>query len=506
MRLQMKNRADIRIVIIGAGLGGLSAAISLAAEGYNVHIIEKNNKLGGKLNILQQDGFTFDLGPSILTLPQIFESLFRRAKRTFSDSVNLIPLDPQWRSFFEDKSTFDLYFDREKMTDELRRFDAAEIKNFFRFLSYSERQYDIIDKGYFNHGLDSMRDFMKFYPLSDILHFDLLRTMHQGVAHYIRNTKIRDMMDFFIKYVGSSSHAAPGFMNLLPTIQLRYRLWYVMGGMYRIVEAMQSVLNELGVAIHLNTEVVHITTNADRVTGIETSTGETYPADYIVCNMETIPAYERLLNKKESFMKRYKKFEPACSGIIIDLGVKRRYPQLNHHNFFFSGDQKAHFESVFRNKTLPEDPTIYLVAASRTDPSVAPGGCEAIKILPHIPHLSDKNPYTRDDYLAFKERIIDKLERMGLYGLRENTIYEHVWTPYDIEKNYYSNKGSIYGVVCDRWKNFALKTPKQSTVYPNLFFAGGSVNPGAGMPMVVLCGQLVSDRLSGIIKDGNHYV
>jgi len=256
----------------------------------------------------------------------------------------------------------------------------------------------------------------------------------------------------------------------------------------------------------VNTEAVHIATSGDRVIGVETSAGRMYHADYIVSNMETIPAYKRLLKTSSSFLKKYEKFEPACSGLILDLGVKCRYPQLNHHNFFFSGDQKSHFDSVFKKKKLPEDPTIYLVASSRTDPSVAPEGCEALKILPHIPHLTENNTYSHEDYMAFKERIIDKLERMGLDGLRENTVFEHVWTPYDIERNYYSNKGSIYGVVCDRWKNFALKTPKQSVLYPNLFFVGGSVNPGGGMPMVVLCGQLVSDLITGRKRNGAVHV
>ena len=178
----MNNHPDTEVIVIGAGLGGLSAAISLASEGYHVRILEKNDKIGGKLNVLKKDGFTFDLGPSILTLPHIFENLFKRSGKSFAESVPLVSLDPQWRSFFEDGTTFDLYFDREKMKRELDRFDPAETENFFRFLAYSERQYDIIDKGYFRRGLDTVRDFMKCYPLSDVFQFDLLRTMHQGLS------------------------------------------------------------------------------------------------------------------------------------------------------------------------------------------------------------------------------------------------------------------------------------------------------------------------------------
>jgi diapolycopene oxygenase len=194
-------------------------------------------------------------------------------------------------------------------------------------------------------------------------------------------------------------------------------------------------------------------------------------------------------------MKKLAKFEPACSGFVLHLGLKKIYEQLAHHNFFYAEDQKKHFETVFNLKKLPEDPTIYLVAPTRTDPSQAPAGCDNIKILPHIPYINDENQYSEKDYLAFRETVLDKLERMGLKGLRDNIIVEDMWTPQDILKRYYSTRGSIYGVVSDWKKNYGFKAPKRSTKYKNLFFTGGSVNPGGGMPMVMLCGQNVCSKI-----------
>ena len=224
--------------------------------------------------------------------------------------------------------------------------------------------------------------------------------------------------------------------------------------------------------------------------------GTFHAADIIVSNMEVIPAYERLLREDKAFIASLeRKLEPTCSGLVLDLGLDCQYPQLAHHNFFFSGHQKEHFAKVFQRYELPDDPTIYLVAASKTDPTVAPPGCDCLKILPHIPYIRHDRPLTREDYLRLKERIVDKLERMGLKDLRKHTVFEHVWTPLDIRERYNSNRGSIYGVVSDRWKNLAFKAPKQSTKYPNLFFVGGSVNPGGGMPMVILCGQNVAKKV-----------
>jgi diapolycopene oxygenase len=288
----------------------------------------------------------------------------------------------------------------------------------------------------------------------------------------------------------------------MPTIQFRYDLWYVEGGLYNIARGLARLLDELGVTVHLHSEVTKIRTDGDRATGIVLGDGRFVPAEIVVCNMEVLPAHRKLLDVDGTLLRKLRRFEPACSGLVLDLGLDREYPQLAHHNFFFSADQKKHFQTVFRRRELPEDPTIYLVAASRTDPTVAPQGCDCLKILPHIPYLDEERPLGRDDYLRFKEVVLDKLERMGLTDLREHVVFEHVWTPLDIRDRYYSNLGSIYGVVSDRWRNQGFKAPKRSARFENLFFTGGSVNPGGGMPMVVLCGQNVCREVVGWDRGG----
>lgn len=483
------NNRNKQVVVVGSGLGGLSAAISLAQEGYAVDIYEKNAQIGGKLNTLSAEGYTFDLGPSILTLPHIFERLFERSGKHMADYIPIRKVRPHWRNFFEDGTCIDLLPEREAQRAELEK-AGESMRAFDDFIAYSERLYDLVDAGYFQQGLDNAEDFRQFYGLGKFLKFDLFRTMHGGVARRFKTEKMRTIFDFFIKYVGSSAYHAPAFMNCMPTIQYRYDLWYVDGGLYGIARGLGRLMEALGVTVHLNREVTGIHTADGRVTGIETG-DDFVPADIVVCNMEVIPAYRELLHESPQFMKTLEKFEPACSGLVLDLGLDIEYPQLAHHNFFFSGKQREHFNSVFKKHVLPDDPTIYLVAASKTDPTVAPEGCDGLKILPHIPYIREDRPLTRDDYIAFKERIIEKLERMGLTDLRKHIVFEHCWTPLDIREQYYSNGGSIYGVVSDRMKNLAFKAPKHSSQYDNLFFTGGSVNPGGGMPMVIQCGQNV---------------
>jgi diapolycopene oxygenase len=410
------------------------------------------------------------------------------------DYVPLRALRPHWRCFFEDGETVNLDPDPGCLAAEARRLgeDPGAVE---RFLEYSGRLYDLVDRGYFQEGLDTLGEFVRFYGLRTFPQFDLLRSMHGGVARHLKTRYFRDVFDFFIKYVGSSATQAPAFMNCLPTIQFRHDLWYVDGGMYGLARGLGKRLDELGVNVHLNAEVAVIRKAGARVAGITLADGRTVDADIVVSNLEVVPAYERLLQEDGKFLKSLWRFEPACSGLVIDLGLDRKYPQLAHHNFFMSGNQRKHFDTVFRKHRLPDDPTLYVVAASRTDATVAPVGCDGLKILPHIPYIDDTHPLTREDYLALKDRVLDKLERMGLEGLRKHVVCEHVWTPHDIRASYGSNKGSIYGVVSDRFRNLSFKAPKHSTRYENLWFVGGSVNPGGGMPMVVLSGRNAARRV-----------
>ncbi len=496
-----KRRAEQKtVVVIGAGLGGMSAAILLAKRGFEVILLEKNAHLGGKLNLLETQGFRFDLGPSILTLPHIFRPLFEGDGRRLEDYVDLQRVDPQWRNFFEDGTIFDLFEDPEQMRAELSQFGAETFDEYEKFIAYSRRQYHAIERGYLREGMDTFGELIRFYGFRGGSDLDWFASMAGRISRTVENPHLRDMFEYFIKYVGSSPYDSPGFMNLMPNIQLEYGLWYVRGGLYQLARAFHKRLRELHVDIRLGQKAVTILRNSDRVTAVicQDQHGErqTLYADYVISNMEVIPALRELLQTPNKQVKKLSRFEPSCSGIVLHLGLDRVYPQLAHHNFFYSRDQRSHFHRVFREKKLPDDPTIYLVAPTRSDPSQAPPGCDNIKILPHIPHLSAENLYTRKDCEDLKELCLIKLERMGLTDLRKHIVVEDFWTPFDIQQKYGSTAGSIYGVVCDRRKNFAFKFPKQSREYRNLFFVGGSVNPGAGMPMVTLCGQHVAHLIA----------
>jgi len=491
----MTGQRPPKALIIGAGLGAIGAAAPLAAAGWQVELFEKNDHVGGRLNLAKIDGFSFDLGPSILTMPQVFEQLFALAGKSFSDYVPTRPLLPHWRNFFENGARIDLYPDARRTVAQSPALTEADGADLERFLAYSRGLYEKCRHSYFELGLDTAWEMTRHHGLLNALFgFDLFASMDTGVGRYIRHPQLRAVLDFFVKYVGSSAFDAPAVLNLLPYIQAEFGLLYVDGGLFELARGLRRLLEELGVTIRLKTEVTGILHQGRRVRGVRLADGAEIPADLVISNMEVIPAHRKLLGESEGDLRRFRRFEPACSGLVLHLGLDREYPQLAHHNFFFSGDPRAHFRAVFRDKKLPEDPTIYLVAPARTDPSQAPRGCENLKILPHIPYIQDP-PFGAEAYAALKERVLDKLERMGLEDLRRHIVVEQMWVPEDIERLYYSNRGAIYGVVSDRWKNLGFKAPKHSDRFENLYFVGGSVNPGGGMPMALLSGRQVADRI-----------
>ncbi|WP_079527961.1 phytoene desaturase family protein [Halobacillus hunanensis] len=496
----LKNK---NVLIIGGGLGGLSAAISLAQRGYDVSLYEKNDHIGGKLNRLEQDGFGFDLGPSILTMPKVFEKFFTASGKKMEDYVPLEKLDHQWRSFFPNGNVIDLYQDLEEMQAKNSTLKKKDMRQYQKLLTYSKKLYDMTEKTYFQHGVDNTKGIIQYSgALSALRNFDLFSTVHQAIDKRISNKQLRDMLSYFIKYVGSSPYDAPAVLNMMIYMQHAQGVWYVPGGMHLLAKGLVQLAEEIGVTFHTGKKIVRLEKKKGEIAGALLEDGTIRTADYYIANMEVIPAYEQLLQENKRYVKKLKKkFEPSSSGLVMHLGVKKSYPQLHHHNFFFAKNMKKQMDKIFHRHQLPDDPVIYLVNVNKTDPAQAPAGYENLKVLPHIPYIKDK-PLTQQDYDQFAESVLIKLEKMGLDDLRDNIVTKDIWTPEDIKRVYGSDHGSIYGTLSDRKKNKGFKHPKQSERYNNLYFVGGTVNPGGGMPMVTLSGQQVGDKIAQ--RDTHH--
>ncbi len=484
------------VAIIGGGLGGISAAVSLAQSGFHVSLYEKNSHLGGKLNRAEMDGFGFDLGPSILTMKHIFEKHFKNQGVDLDDYIPTVRLDLEWRSFFTDQSILDLYGDLEKMYKANDLLSSKDMEEYQNFLNYAKDLYEVTEEGYFSEGLDTLTEIVRHHGvIESATSFDVFSTAAEAIDQYISNEKLKDVLGYFMKYVGSSPYDAPAILNMMIYMQHAQGIWYVPGGMHQIAEGLVKLGKEAGATFHTETEVVRLIKEGQRITQAELADGRRVEADYFISNMEVIPAYKYLLNEETPFIQKLeKKFEPASSGFVMHLGVEGEYEQLAHHNFFFSADSEKNFEQIFHKKELPEDPTIYLVNVNKTDKTQTVPGYENIKILPHIPYIQDE-PFTAEEYKTFEERVLAKLEAMGLTDLKKRIVTKDVWLPEDIKETYYSHRGAIYGTVSDRKKNKGFKHAKESERYDNLYFVGGTVNPGGGMPMVTLSGQQVHDKI-----------
>ncbi|MDU9690380.1 phytoene desaturase family protein [Priestia aryabhattai] len=487
-----------KVIVVGAGLGGLSAAIRLSADGYDVTVVEKSERIGGKLNIRSGKGFSFDTGPSILTMPWVLEQLFESAGRNIHDYLTIERIEPQWRTFFQDGTQIDLTSDLPRMLQQLQELAPEDIEGFFDYLSYANKMYESNLKSFYKKSLSGLHDLRTMHTVKELLQMDPMRSMDATTRKYFSNKHLRQLFNFLIMYIGSSPYHAPAVLTQLAHVQLGLGIYYVKGGMYKIAEAMDKLLQELGVTVHLNTPVKEITTSGAKATGITLENAESLSADVVVSNLEAIPTYRYLLKNHAQAAKQTQqlaKFEPTVSGLVLLLGVNKQYKQLQHHNFFFSKDQKEEFDTIFNKGKIAMDPTIYIGVSSKSDPTQAPEGKENLFVLTHVPPLKEG-----DDWAALKDRyrdvVLKKLEAMGLEDLRSSIEFEYTFTPNDIQELYGANGGSIYGVATDRKKNGGFKIPARSQLLSNLYFVGGSTHPGGGVPMVTLSGQLTADAIN----------
>ncbi len=302
------------IVVIGGGLGGISAAIRMAQEGYTVDLYEQNNHIGGKVNRLDVEDFGFDLGPSILTMPKIFKRLFNYSNRNLEDYVTIKKLDLQIRNFFPDGTVLDFYDQIEdilKNNEMVTEKDAKELNN---FMNYAKSIHDIAEKGYFNEGLDSLTSIVKYHgPFEALKKFDYFHTMQQAINKRVTNEYLREILGYFIKYVGSSSYDAPAVLTLLPQMQFEEGLWYVEGGIHKLADAMKQLAEESGVNIHLGEKVIDMHLNDSKdIESITLENGPTIYADYFISNMEVLPLYQKLLNFEQNKIDKLEKKLRTC--------------------------------------------------------------------------------------------------------------------------------------------------------------------------------------------------
>ena len=491
-----------RVVVVGGGLGGLAAACTLAARGYAVTLCEKNPWAGGKAAVLAEQGYRFDMGPTILTVPRVLRRIWAEAGRDLESALDLVPLDPQWRSFFTDGTTLDLEADIAKMRATLDEFapGSGSGDGYGRFMELSKRLHRLSDDFFFWRSVGGMRDMfnpgksLSFSFLRDLLGMRMGQSVGGTVREFVPDQRAAQMLDHFTQYVGSSPEASPAVLCGIAHMQAHDGVWYQRGGTGAVPRALASLAVDLGVEIRTNTPVARLLVDGGRVRGVETAAGETIRAAAVVSNSDSVRTHRELVTgpPQKKFLAR-RRYEPACSGVVLYLGLDRRYEQLIHHNFVFSEDPHEEFEAIYHRGEPAPDPTCYVCAPAITEPEVAPPGGEALYVLVHTPYLRPHHDWSRmlPDY---RNRIIRKLEETaGLKDLDRHIVIERALTPQDIKDRYHVLDGAIYGLASHGRFFGAFKPANRSPDVEGLYLAGGSAHPGPGMPMALMSGWIAAD-------------
>ena len=499
----MKNPSNPPVVVIGAGLGGLAASCTLAARGHRVHLLETNSWLGGKAAVHSDGGFRFDMGPTILTLPSVLRRIFSEANRRLEDFLDLVRLDPQWRSFFEDGSTLDLLQNVDAMARNVEAFtsNSGSGEGYRRLLELSARQSELTERVFFWRPVGSLLDIFsrtrsgQTAELRDLITVRMGRTVSGLLRSYVPDERVSQMLDHFTQYVGSSPENSPAVLCGIAHMQSEEGVWYPMGGTAAVPEALRKLALELGVRIQTSVTVQRILRQGGRVTGVETRDGEILPASAVVSNRDSIRTYRELLEGQVSPGLCAREWEPACSGVVLYLGLKKRYPQLLHHNFVFSKDPHAEFEAIYKEGRPAPDPTCYVCAPASTEPAVAPADGEALYVLVHTPYLRPNHDWQKM-LPEYRRTILEKLKRCaGMHDIEDNILTERILTPQDIHDRYQVLQGAIYGLASHGRFTGTIKPSNRCSELAGLYLAGGAAHPGPGMPMALMSGWIAADAL-----------
>jgi len=487
-----------KVVIIGAGMGGLATALRLAYRGYQVTVCEKQPLPGGRSNLLAENGYRFDMGPTILVMKEAFEDTYQAIGQDFTQRLNLVQLDPNYRVYYHDDSYLDLYSNMAKLAQEVERIDVGSAERLFRFIGEGAHKYELgmkfVDRNY-----DRITDLVNPKALVELVGTKSYQNLYQQVADSFKNNdKLSKAFSFHSMFLGLSPFDALAMYSLITYADLSLGMWFPKGGIYRIIEDMVALAEEMGVTIRTNAAVEEILVSSGTVKGVQLSSGEHIEADIVVSNADLPYTYSNLLNgigEKEFPKRKLDRMTYACSGYILYLGVDRTYPHMQHQSLYFSEDYKANLEAIFNNKSLPADPSFHLSIPTITDPSLAPEGHSAIYVLAPMPNLSADIDWDQAAPVV-RGQLLDQLEKIIDPKIRQHITWEREYRPTDWKNDINAALGTAFGSFShDFFQSSYFRPHNKSKNIAGLYFVGQSTYPGIGMPMVHISAKLVSERI-----------
>lgn len=481
--------------IIGAGVSGIAASIRMRNKGYKVSVFEANSFPGGKLSSEVNNGYRFDMGPSVFTMPQYVDELFELSGKNPRDYFNYIPLNPVYKYFFEDGTVLDAYHDKEDFASAMSKLTKDSKEDIVRYLNKTEKIYDLTAEVFLHNSLHSLKNFFTWPVLKGIINFGKIGafdTMNSANEKAFKDPRLVQIFNRYATYNGSSPYLSPATLNVIAHVEIVEGAYYPVGGMYSITKSLVQLAKDIGVEFHFSTPVKEIVIGNKKIKGIRTDNGN-LNFDVVISNMDVYNSYHKLMpseKKPEKTLSQPK----SSSGVIFYWGIKKEFKELSLHNILFSENYEEEFDTIFSKKSIYHDPTVYLNITSKHTPEDAPPGCENWFSFINVPNNSGQD---WDQLIAqARESIIQKVNRLLKTDIRPLIEAELVFDPRVIEKRTSSAFGAIYGNSSNNKFAAFLRHANFSKTIENLYFCGGSVHPGPSIPLCLLSAKITT----GLVK------
>jgi phytoene desaturase len=474
----MKEHHKRKAVVIGGGFGGLATAIRLQAAGQSVTLVEARERLGGRAYQLKENGFTFDMGPSLITAPHLLEDIWNAAGRSLKDDITLVPLSPYYRIYFQDGRYFDYWGTPAEDEAEIAKFEPRDVEGYRAFLAATERIYqrafaDLADQPFLTLG-----GFLGVAP--ELVRLGAQRSVYSYVSHYFRNPQLRMVFSFHPLFIGGNPFRASAIYSIVPYLERLGGVHFSPGGMYSLVEAMERLFLSLGGEVRCGMPVDLILLKDHRATGVRLEDGSEFQADVVIANSDVASTYFNLLpasTRPRQITRRLKNYHYSMSCCLLYLGINRQYEHLRHHTIIMPDRYQKLIHDIFDGQGIPEDLALYLHTPSKTDPSMAPPGGDSLYVLAPVPNLAHG---------------IDWEHEARLEGLEASIVTEHAFTPLDFESELRSYLGAAFSIEPTLFQSAYFRPHNRSNDIEGLYFVGAGTHPGAGIPGVLLSANITS--------------
>ena len=487
-----------KIIIIGSGFAGLSAACHLAKQGFDITILEKNSCPGGRARKMETAGYTFDMGPSWYWMPEIFENFFQAFDKKVSDYYELIQLDPAYKIVFGPNDELAVPAKMDALKALFESYEPGSAAKLEHFLKEAEYKYKVGIGEFVQKPGHSILDFADLRVLSSVFRLQMLSSMAKHVEKLFKNEQLRELLKFPVLFLGATPEDTPAMYSLMNYADLVLGTWYPKGGMFKIIEGMVALATELGVKIKLNQNVTKIEVENSLAKRVRTET-DLFEADIVVGGADYHHVEQHLLDKKYRMYseKYWDKRTMAPSSLLFYLGVNKKLKNLLHHNLFFDEDFQQHAIEIYKKPQWPSKPLFYACLASQTDPSCAPEGHENLFLLIPVAPGLENSPELHEHYYNV---VMDRLENLSGQSIRDAIDYKMSYAHQDFEKDYNAYKGNAYGLANTLGQTAFLKPKMKSKKVKNLYFAGQLTTPGPGVPPSLISGEVVAREICKAIK------